>query len=185
MELTFEDLAHELYTFRTETTGKGRDKVVTVRRGIKCGLGDLKEQDWIWKIECLITETGEWQIQENLREYVKDLPWINSRDKEAVRLKSLSLHSNRIFDNELWVDFVRFNQKYRPNVLDNTELVWVANDCCGKPALITKAQFNKPVHGENQQLLNRCPICGRWSTFRRVYPGAEDEMEKIQVSLMD
>lgn len=36
MELTFEDLAHELYTFRTETTGKGRDKVVKVQTIFSC-----------------------------------------------------------------------------------------------------------------------------------------------------
>lgn len=184
MELSFEDLACKSHSFRVKTEGSGHNKVVIPRRGIICKLGDLTEEEWVEKIEWLITEADEWTLQHQLVEWVKGWPWINAKDKEAVRMEALELHSSRIFDNELWVDFVKFNHKYRPEVLEKMELVKVINDCCGKAGLITRAMFEKPVY-RDQELINCCPICGRWSPFREAYPDAEVEMEKVQVSLLE
>lgn len=182
MELTFEDLACKSKSFRVKTEGTGREKVLIPRRGIICKLGDLTEEEWIEKIEWLITEANEWELQRQLVEWVKSYPWIYARDKEIVRIEALSHHSNRIFDNVLWVDFVKFNQKYRPEVLKNTDLVWVVNDCCGKAGMITRARFEASVCRDDKRI-NCCPICGRWSLFREAHPDSEVEMEKVQTSL--
>lgn len=185
MELTFEDLACKSHSFRVKTEQNSQGKVVIPRRGVICKLGDLTEEEWIEKMEYLITEADEWQLNVWLVEWVKGLPWVNAKDKEAVRINALEIHSMRLFDNELWVDFVKFNHKYRPEILENTELVKVVNDCCGKVGLITRARFEKPGRNTDQQLINCCPHCGRWSTFREAHPDAEVEMEKVQVSLLE
>ncbi len=184
MELTFEDLACKSHSFRVKTEGAGRERVLIPRRGIICKLGDLTEEEWIEKIEWLITEANEWELQRQLVEWVKRWPWINAKDKEAVRMEALELHSRRMFDNELWVDFVKFNHKYRPEVLEKAELVKVINDCCGKIGLITRARFEASVCRDGKRI-NCCPICGRWSLFREAHPDAEVEMEKVQVRLRE
>ena len=183
MELTFEDLAFKCGTFRTETKGRGRDKVVTPRKGVWCPLGDIPLEEWIRKIEALIAEENEWDLYSNLKEWVKTYPWLNARDKEAVQHEALVLHSCRAFDNKKWIDFVKFNQKYRPEVLKDAELVTVVNECCKKPGVITKEIFDAP-RIEGDQKINSCPICGRWSPFR-LANNDEEEMERLQVSLFE
>lgn len=78
--MNFEDLrCHNRSSRVIKKTGKGREKIVKTRSGIICNLGDLEESDWIDKMETLIKESNEWDLQEHLREYVAALPWSNPR----------------------------------------------------------------------------------------------------------
>ena len=183
MELTFYDLAYKCGTFRTHSEGRGRDKVITPQHGVRCAAGDLPLEEWKRKVEALIAEENEWELYNNLTEWVKRIPWINARDKEAVTREALILHSRRMFDNRKWVDFVKFNQKYRTEVLKDAELVTVVNECCKKPGVITKEIFDDP-RIDGGQKINCCPICGRWSPFR-LANNDEEEMERLQVSLFE
>ena len=162
--MNFEDLrCHNRSSRVIKKTGKGREKIVKTRSGIICNLGDLEESDWIDKMETLIKESNEWDLQEHLREYVAALPWSNPRLKnydQNVRLDALILHSYRIFDDELWVNFINFNQKYRPDALKDLEYVTVISKCCKKPFLVTKKQFER-----SPQI---CSLCGRVSEFTEI-----------------
>lgn len=161
--MNFEDLQCHTRSFRVIKKGKGREKIEETRSGIICNLGDLEQSDWIDKMETLIKESNEWDLQEHLREYVAALPWCNPRLKnydQYVRLDALILHSHRIFDDELWVNFINFNEKYRPDALKNLEYVTVISKCCKKPFLVTKKQF------ENSSQI--CSLCGRLSEFTEI-----------------
>ena len=169
--MNFEDLQCHNRSFRViKKTGKGRDKIVETRSGIICNLGDLEESDWIDKMETLIKESNEWDLQEHLREYVGALPWCNPQSKNYdhnVRLDALILHSYRIFDDELWVNFINFNQKYRPDALKDLECVTVISKCCQKPFLVTKKKFEKALQMDSKRLLP-CSLCGRLSEFTEI-----------------
>ena len=81
-----------------------------------------------------------------------------TRDSRAeLEFKALALHASRIFDDELWVDYLQFNQKYRTEVIDPTRLVLLMPDCCKKAGQLTRARYE-----ENREY-NCCPHCGRWT----------------------
>ena len=72
-------------------------------------------------METLIKESNEWDLQEHLREYVGALPWCNPQSKnydQNVRLDALILHSYRIFDDELWVNFIKSIDRMRSKILN-------------------------------------------------------------------
>lgn len=168
--MNFEDLQCHTRSFRVIKKGKGREKIEETRSGIICNLGDLEQSDWIDKMETLIKESNEWDLQEHLREYVAALPWCNPRLKnydQNVRLDALILHSYRIFDDELWVNFINFNQKYRPDALKNLEYVTVISKCCKKPFRVTKKQFENALQMDSKCLLS-CSPCGHLSEFTEI-----------------
>ena len=77
--------------------------------------------------------------------------------KSELEFKALELHADRIFDDELWVDFLVFNQKYRPEVLASTRLILIMPECCKQPGYLTQARY------EENKSYNCCPHCGRWT----------------------
>ncbi len=170
MKITFELLSHEMYTFTTTSSGKGRDKVVTPHSGIKCKLGDLPLDEWIEKMNALIDESGEQELQHDLQEYVSSLPWQHMYSKNKIILEALVLHSTRIFDNELWADYIPFNQKYRPEILDTAKMEQVVYSCCEKPCFVMRTRIENAVYNLDHQKINLCPICGQWSAFREISP---------------
>ena len=85
--------------------------------------------------------------------------------RAELEFKALELHASRIFDDELWVDYLQFNQKYRTEVIDPTRLVLVMPDCCKKAGQLTWARFE-----ENREY-NCCPHCGRWTQIRLLEEG--------------
>ena len=80
--------------------------------------------------------------------------------RSELEFHALQLHASRIFDDALWVDYLQFNQRNRPEVIDPTRLVLVMPDCCKKAGRITRARF------EEIREYNCCPHCGRWTQIR-------------------
>lgn len=76
---------------------------------------------------------------------------------------ALHLHASRIFDNEAWVDFLKFNRKYRPEIASSAKLVWIIPECCKKPGEVTQAILDFHKHIGNRSC---CPHCGRWVRFK-------------------
>ncbi|MFR6041929.1 MAG: hypothetical protein ACLUHL_11220 [Dysosmobacter welbionis] len=64
-----------------------------------------------------------------------------------------------------WVDYIPFNRKYRPQVLEQAHIVTVFNACCGKPGEVTQEQIDRAWRGQIA-----CPCCGRWSLFSICLP---------------
>lgn len=159
MPITFETLrvcygTGRSYLIRTE----GRHKVHGYRKGVLTELGDLELEEWRRLAMELVQTSQEQQLYQNLLEWRQTH---NCRRRSGTELETdaLELHMRRIFDNPLWVDYIPFNRKYRPEKLEPSRLVWVKTECCGKPGEVTKERL------EYEDGCIPCPVCGRWSAF--------------------
>ena len=109
----------------------------------------------------LIDCKGERHLYEQLLEYLTEHNYAKSTKTQLER-KALELHADRIFDNEAWVDFLKFNRKYRPEVAAATKVVYIRTECCSKPGAIPQTQL-----GSSKRIDDRvcCPHCGRWTHY--------------------
>lgn len=140
-------------------SGEGRNRVYGYRTGVQCKLGDIERNEWIRLVKDVIQSAGEKKLQEQLLQHLKDQN--HTRDSRSeLEFKALELHAARIFDDELWVDYLQFNQRFRPEVIDPTRLVLVMPSCCRKAGQLTRARYE-----ENPEY-NCCPHCGRWTEIR-------------------
>lgn len=159
LPLTFETLrvhygTGRAFLIRTE----GRHKVYGYRKGIMTDLGDLDLKEWIRLAKELIQTSGEEKLYENLLEWGQAHNYCRQSGEE-LEAETLKRHMYRIFDDPLWVDYIPFNRRYRPEVLDLSRLVWVKAGCCGIPGEVTKERL------EHDMERIPCPVCGRWSEF--------------------
>ena len=167
-ELTLDDFRFKYSTGQDTSTEKGRDKKHSYRHGVQTPIGDVEAKLWCRVMEMLIERAGEQELQTHLREWYKDqqdpmIPYKNSR--------ALQVHSMRIFDDEEWVDYIPFNQKYRPELVKDKKFVRIISQCCGKPGEVTQAQIDKASKG-----CVCCPHCGYWSEFTLV---SEDKCDEL------
>ena len=96
---------------------------------------------------------------------IMDLFGMKICGRKKPLIHTLEMHASRIFDDELWVHYLQFNQKYRTEVIDPTRLVLVMLDCCKKAGRITRTRFE-----ENREY-NCCPHCGRWTQIQLLEEG--------------
>lgn len=162
---TYDDLQHQYSTGRAvHLSGEGRNKTFGYRRGVKCALGDIELSEWQKLMKELIERSGEVQLHQQLAQWEKEHCHLQ-RDRSEFEQDILKLHSSRIFDNPEWVDFIPFNQKYRPDVLIGIPAATVCTECCGTPFLVTLARLSRDG---NEQTF--CRICGRWSRYQILSP---------------
>lgn len=160
---SFADLAHRGGTGRAYTiSGTGRDRKIGYRVGVTTKVGDIEQSEWKQLMHELIRSSGEEPLYLALVEWHKNTAFL--RTKKEVEDYALQLHSNRIFDNPLWVGYIGFNRKYRPEVLENAELVEILPHCCKQPGFITKERLDSASFSFDGPTVP-CPICGRFSTF--------------------
>lgn len=156
-DLSFTDLRCRFQTGRSYVvSGEGRNRVYGYRNGVQCALGDLERSEWSELARELIDREEEQALYKQLLQYLKDHNYSKASNKE-LEFHALALHMDRIFDNERWLGFVDFNQKYRPEILSATRLILVMPECCKKTGLITKTRY------EENEFNNFCPHCGRWT----------------------
>ncbi len=105
----------------------------------------------------LIDCKGERHLYEQLLEYLTEHNYAKST-KTQLEHKALELHADRIFDNEAWVVFLKFNRKYRPEVAAATKVVYIRTECCSKPGTIPQTQLDSRIDDRVC-----CPHCGRWT----------------------
>ncbi len=110
----------------------------------------------------LIDYYGEQQLHQQLREHVKNHCW--EMDQDSLTQYALGLHASRLFDDPLWVDFIKFNKAYRPEVLESTRLIWIETECCKGPGEIPYIRFME----DQSEGMTCCPHCGRWSGFQPI-----------------
>lgn len=160
-ELTFEDLRIHYGTGRAYTiSGKGRDRVMGYRVGMQCNLGDIEVSEWIAMVKELIVQSGEQELYEQLYTHMKEHNYRKATRSELEQ-EVLELHAARIFDDPLWVDFIPFNKRFRPQVLQSVRLIWVKNTCCRKPGQVTQVLLEAQAGRDTIC----CPYCGRWTEF--------------------
>lgn len=161
-EHTFDELRCHFQNGRSYViSGEGRNRVYGYRTGVQCKLGDIDRDEWVRMVKDTIQAAGEKKLYEQLLQHLNEQN--RTRDSRTeLEIKALELHAARIFDDELWVDFLGFNQKYRPEVIDPSRLVLVMPDCCKTAGRLTRARFQEDSE------YNCCPHCGRWTEIRRL-----------------
>lgn len=119
--LTFSDLREHYGTGRAYLISQNsREKKYGYRTGIQTDIGDLEVSEWKRLVRELIERSDEQKLQAQLEEWVKaQCMWLHT--KEEVELYALKLHARRIFDDKAWVDYLAFNQAYRPETLKGDE----------------------------------------------------------------
>lgn len=143
----------------SSSKGSGRNKTHSYRRGVMTALGDIQEDLWYqlvnhiakrdqeeWIVDALFT----WHQEHN---YQKESP-------SQLRCAALQSYSSRIWELPQWVDYLPFNRRFFPQMLDKTRIVTVVNSCCDKPGEVTQEQIDRAWCGQIS-----CPHCGRWSFF--------------------
>lgn len=157
-DLTFSDLRKHYGTGRAYTiSGTGRDRVMGYRTGVKCNAGDIEVSEWIQMMKDLIKRSGEQELYMQLHAFMKERNYVRASRSELEK-EVLELHASRIFDNELWIYFVQFNQLFRPDILNSVRLRWVRSECCKKAGLVTEEMLKRRGDGPIP-----CPICGRFA----------------------
>lgn len=165
-EYTFEDLKFHYATGRSYTiSGSGRNAKKGYRLGIRCNIGDIEEGQWCTLMNELIDRTGERMLHNQLIEWLAEDPLRMAR--KELEIEALRVHSMRMFDCEEWVHFIPFNRRYRPDVLRKANTRWIVTDCCMLPGRVTQAMIEVKYHrNADGKSTIRCPICGRWATYR-------------------
>ena len=159
-ELKSEDVRFMYGTGRAiYISGTGRDKIYDYRNGCMTKIGDIEEGEWISLMKFLIERDGEQDLFKQLLAWEIEHNFCDS-DKKTLERDTLIRHSMRLFDNVKWVDFVRFNQKYRPEELTEAVLVDIVTDCCGTTDVQT-------VELINEWPKVTCPRCGTYTTFKK------------------
>ena len=159
-ELKIEDVRFMYGTGRAiYISGTGRDKVYDYRNGCMTKIGDIEEGEWISLMKFLIARDGEQDLFKQLIAWETEHNFCDS-DKKTLERDTLIKHSMRLFDNVKWVDFVRFNQRYRPEELTKAVLVDIVTDCCGTTDVQT-------VELINEWPKVTCPRCGTYTTFKK------------------
>ena len=159
-ELKVEDVRFMYGTGRAiYISGTGRDKVYDYRNGCMTKIGDIEEGEWLSLMRFLIERDGELELFKQLLAWEKEHDFCDS-DRKTLERDTLIKHSMRLFDDVKWVDFVRFNQKYRPEELTKATLVDIVTDCCGTPDVQTIELI-----GEWSKVT--CPKCGTYTTFKK------------------
>ena len=144
IEFSFEKLSKKYGTFRSYSNGTDRlgRKKFRSRVGVQTDYGDIEVTLWCELVRNLIEQHDERKLFNHLKVWViKSNQWLTN--KPEVEIEALELHACRIFDNPLWVDYVEFNEKYRPEVLHGVELVWVVNQVETTPQRITRVKMER------------------------------------------
>lgn len=159
-ELKIEDIRFMYGTGRAiYISGTGRDKVYDYRNGCMTKLGDIEEGEWLSLMRFLIERDGEQELFKQLLTWETEHDFSDS-DKQTLERDTLIKHSMRIFDDVKWVDYVRFNQRFRPEELTKSILVDIVTDCCGTPDVQTIELVDKWPKVT-------CPKCGTYTTFKK------------------
>ena len=157
--LSFEDLRWRYGVFQGTSTGSGREKKYGAWIGVETALGEIEEKVWYRAAEKLIRQKGERELLEHLERWEAEHDHTKGSPGSS-RKRALQLHISRIFDDPLWVDFVPFDRRYRPEILKTAHLVTVVSECCQRPGVVTQEQVDAARAGTIA-----CPCCGRWSPF--------------------
>lgn len=155
--LSVDDIAVLSRTVRSTATGSGDNKVVTYRHGITTKIGNIERE--LWKgvaSEIVDRECGEGMLA-HMVEYLSTGK-ARSRAADDIFEEALERCAERDFDSPKWTYYVDFNEKYRPEALNDDDLVTILPFCCNKPIRATKEQL-----GDSYWFF--CPRCNRRTAY--------------------
>lgn len=171
VELSFEKLSKKYGTFRSYSDGTDRlgRKKYRSRVGVQTDCGDIEVTLWRELVRTLIEQHNERKLFNHLKVwFIKNHQWLT--DKQEIETDTLELHACRIFDDPCWHGYVEFNEKYRPEVLQGVELVWVVNQVETTPQRITRERMER----ENATDFTK-NTCGVWIELENYDGGTQFE----------
>ena len=125
----FEQIRVRYFTGRSFSTnipdGIGRNGKQRYKRayrsGVMTALGDIEQEEWESQAKSLIDKYDEWGLYNQLLQWYSNIGFFGgySRTDKKRERYILQVHISRIFDNKKWRDYIQFNKKYRPNVLQS------------------------------------------------------------------
>ena len=110
-------------------------------------------------MEAVIERENEVPLLNALIQWCNEHNYVSASVSE-MRKEALQLHASRIFDNPQWIGFIPFNAKYRPEILNTANIVFVRMTCCPEAGAVTQEQIDRACSGQIS-----CPHCGRWNSF--------------------
>lgn len=170
---TFDDLRMKCGTGRAILlSGTGRDKKYGYRHGVDCKLGNIERSEWMRMMRELIERSGEEQLHRQMLCWHKEHSYLKETS-EQITFSVLVEHSMRLFDNPRWVDYIKFNQQYRPEFLADVAVAKVRSACCSETFLTTQALLDSSYNGTTC-----CQICGRWAEYEVLATGTYTQLWK-------
>lgn len=170
-ELAFEDLRVHYGTGRSILlSGNRQEKKYEYRVGMMTNVGDIERSEWIVLAKQLIEKANEQDLYLKLLEWETEHNYCRRKTSELEE-NTLELHMARIFDDPKWVDFILFNRKYRPEVLENADLVWFRYNCCGKVMQTTRELYESMTSRGDNTIYCRC--CGEQTSISPTDPPEE------------
>ena len=116
-ELDYKTLRAQFYTGRSVLLNdRGYEKKYGYRHGVQTPIGDIEVNVWCEAMKELIEKNGDTDLYDKLFDWYKGDP-VCGKTKREQELYVLNVFSNNIFDNPKWVDYIPFNEKYRPEIL--------------------------------------------------------------------
>ena len=115
--ISYEDIRLMYHTGKfIRDYGSQDKKAGRYRIGVMTKIGDIEEKVWIQYAEELIRRYDEETLFKQLKSWYKEtIHWL--KDEKDLHRYSLECFVARIFDNPNWVDYMAFNRRYRPEVL--------------------------------------------------------------------
>ena len=159
LRLKAEDLRWLYATGHGQTTGSGRNKQHSYRQGVQTPVGDVELSVWITAAEHIIERDGLQEELERLQPYTVNYGGGSTFSKQISHARHLDMCLSAIYRNPAWISYVRYNQRYHPDLLSATPMAEVVMDCCKTVCAIPTAQLCDETRTAH------CPICGRWASF--------------------
>ena len=155
--LGFEDIRFMFGTGVSESDGFGRQKKRSLRKGVQTQIGDIREDLWYQLAEQVIGLHGETWLLEALEVWCRE-EMHYPRYGFDLHKAALEMHSHRIFDSEGWIDYIPFNRRFRPEVVEGRRFPKIRVDCC-----------NREISEVTEESLRRdmapCPGCGAFRSY--------------------
>ena len=163
-QITRENLRY-MYGTGQEIASKNSqgNKVSHYRTGVQTALGDVEISLWMELVQKLIEKENDQEIFGQLLAWEKADNCIPSKTSNDLLREAMQSYTYRIYDNKGWWDYVRFNMKYRPEILENDPaLMYVRLACCDRTSRIPKEQIR---HHHEEPDTVPCPYCNKGTVF--------------------
>ena len=142
----------------SESDGFGRQKKRSLRKGVQTQIGDIREDLWYQLAEQVIGLHGETWLLEALEVWCRE-EMHYPRYGFDLHKEALELHSHQIFDSEGWIDYITFNRRFRPEVVEGRRFPRIRVGCC-----------DREISEATEEMLERrdvapCPKCGAFRSY--------------------
>lgn len=141
------------------------EKRYAYRNGVQTDLGDIVESGWIELAKWLVEKEQEEEHFAHILEWTKEFNYVASKTPAQLYMDALECFVRRLPDDKGWWDYIRFNTRYRPELLDDPELLTVVVECCGRTVKVAREQIEKRYEADP---VVPCPLCNRASQFKIV-----------------